>query len=112
MNIITDRIHRGFVTEEMGFEQKVWAVTTRIPKGKVATYAWVARQLGSTGYRAVGRALGRNPFAPAVPCHRVVGSNGTLTGFAGGLPAKERLLNEEGVEIVDGRVDLKRFALQ
>ena len=62
------------------------------------TYAWIAQALGSKGYRAVGNALNRNPYAPAVPCHRVVGSNGSLTGFAGGLEKKRRLLTEEGVE--------------
>ena len=96
----------------MNFEQKVWAITARIPRGKVATYGWVARQLRSSAYRAVGRALGRNPYAPAVPCHRVVGSNGTLTGFAGGLDAKRKLLVNEGIEINGGKIDLERFALR
>ena len=67
-------IQKGKLSSAMSFDQKVWAVTSRIPKGKVATYAWVARQLRSKGYRAVGGALNRNPFAPKVPCHRVVGS--------------------------------------
>jgi methylated-DNA-[protein]-cysteine S-methyltransferase len=57
----------------------------------------------------VGAALGRNPFAPAVPCHRVVGSDGRLTGFAEGLPAKQRLLAAEGVDVHKGRVDLTRY---
>jgi methylated-DNA-[protein]-cysteine S-methyltransferase len=109
--MITSDIHDSRVTPAMTFEEKVWAVTARIPKGKVATYGWVARQLKSTAYRAVGRALNRNPYAPAVPCHRVVGSSGALTGFAGGLEAKERLLKGEGVELARGKVDLKRFAL-
>ena len=104
-------IHKGKLSPAMSFDQKVWAVTSRIPKGKVATYAWVARQLRSKGYRAVGGALNRNPFAPKVPCHRVVGSNGSLTGFAQGLAAKQDLLQREGVEIIGGRVNLRRFAL-
>jgi methylated-DNA-[protein]-cysteine S-methyltransferase len=90
----------------MNFHQRVWALITQIPEGKVATYADVARQLGTNGYRAVGQALNRNPYAPAVPCHRVVGSDGKLTGFAGGLPKKQKMLKAEGVEIRDGRVDL------
>jgi methylated-DNA-[protein]-cysteine S-methyltransferase len=94
---------------QSNFNQKVWAVTSKIPAGKVATYADVARKLGSKGYRAVGNALNRNPFAPVVPCHRVVGSNGHLTGFAGGLSAKKRLLESEGVPVVNGRVDLKAY---
>src|SRR5438270_14005659 len=93
-------IRAGHVVAAMTFDQKVWAITARIPKGKVATYGWVARQLDCNAYRAVGRALNRNPYAPAVPCHRVVGSNGSLTGFAGGLLKKEQLLRNEGVEIV------------
>jgi methylated-DNA-[protein]-cysteine S-methyltransferase len=107
-----DSIHAGRINSKMTFDEKVWAITTRIPKGKVATYAWVARQMGSNGYRAVGRALNRNPYAPKVPCHRVVGSNGTLTGFAGGLKAKQELLSNEGIEMVKGKVDLRRFAVQ
>jgi methylated-DNA-[protein]-cysteine S-methyltransferase len=102
----------GKLAAGMSFDQKVWAITARIPKGKVATYAWVARQMKSTGYRAVGRALNRNPCAPTVPCHRVIGSDGSLTGFAHGLPAKQKLLLTEGIEIDRGKVDLKRFALQ
>lgn len=94
---------------EPSFNQKVWAVTKKIPTGRVATYADIARRLGSKGYRAVGNALNRNPYAPIVPCHRVIGSNGHLTGFAGGLPAKKRLLESEGIRVVDGRVDLKTY---
>ena len=104
-------IQKGQLSAAMSFDQKVWAVTSRIPRGKVATYAWVARQLRSRGYRAVGGALNRNPFAPTVPCHRVVGSDGSLTGFAHGLAAKQDLLQREGVEIIGGRVNLRRFAL-
>lgn len=112
MPSLIDRIRAGEVAPEMAFEQKVWAITARIPRGRVATYGWVARQLGSNGYRAVGRALNRNPYAPAVPCHRVVGSSGALTGFAAGLAAKEKLLAGEGVDVIAGKVDLARFALR
>jgi methylated-DNA-[protein]-cysteine S-methyltransferase len=105
-------IHNGELSNKMNFEEKVWAITSRIPKGKVATYGWVARQMKSNGYRAVGRALNRNPYAPAVPCHRVVGSDGSLTGFAHGLPAKQKLLLSEGIEITGGRIDLKRFSVR
>ena len=90
-------IKAGRIVPGMNFNQKVWALTARIPAGKVTTYARIAQALGSKGYRAVGNALNKNPYAPAVPCHRVVGSNGSLTGFAGGLDKKERLLVEEGV---------------
>jgi methylated-DNA-[protein]-cysteine S-methyltransferase len=105
-------IRTGKIASGLSFEQKVWAVTARIPRGKVATYAWVADQLNCKAYRAVGRALGRNPYAPEVPCHRVVGSNGSLTGFAGGLPAKRKLLISEGIELDGEKVPLSRYAVR
>ena len=96
----------------MTFSERVWDLTRRIPTGKVATYSDLARKLNTSGCRAVGAALGRNPYAPVVPCHRVIGSNGDLTGFAGGLPAKKRLLESEGVVVVNGRVDLKKYGFR
>jgi O-6-methylguanine DNA methyltransferase len=98
---------RGEILKGMSFSQRVWAVTARIPRGRVATYGDLAKELRS-GSRAVGHALHRNPFAPAIPCHRVVGSDGRLVGYAGGLPAKQRMLKAEGVSIVRDRVDLAR----
>lgn len=104
-------IYAGRLLKGMTFNQRVWAVCSRIPRGKVATYADLARALGSTGYRAVGNAMNKNPFAPRVPCHRVVGSDGRLTGYAGGLDKKRSMLREEGVTLVDEqRVDLKHRA--
>ena len=99
-------IKAGRILPGMNFNQKVWALTARIPAGRVRTYASIAHELGSKGYRAVGNALNRNPYAPAVPCHRVVGSNGALTGFAGGLDKKRELLAGEGVALQNGRVVL------
>jgi|SRR5687767_5706920 methylated-DNA-[protein]-cysteine S-methyltransferase len=100
-------IKSGRVTRAMSFNQKVWALCARIPRGQVATYADIARALGTKGYRAVGAALNRNPYAPDVPCHRVVGSDGSLTGFASGLEHKQRLLAGEGIKLVKGKVVLK-----
>ena len=100
-HIKAGRLRRG-----MSFEQRVWALTARIPAGAVVTYGDIAKKLGGRAYRAVGAALGRNPYAPAVPCHRVVGSDGRLTGFAGGLAKKRRLLEAEGVRLSGQRVDL------
>jgi methylated-DNA-[protein]-cysteine S-methyltransferase len=97
-------IKAGRIVPGMSFNQRVWAVTARIPAGQVRTYAWVARELGTRAYRAVGNALNRNPYVPTVPCHRVVGSNGSLTGFAGGLQKKRKMLAAEGVEFRNGRV--------
>ena len=102
-------IRSGKVVPGMNFNQKVWALTARIPAGQVTTYAEIARKLGSKGYRAVGNALNRNPYAPGVPCHRVVGSNGSLTGFAGGLEMKRKLLEGEGVTFTGKRVDVAKI---
>ncbi|MBN2057442.1 MAG: MGMT family protein [Candidatus Saganbacteria bacterium] len=78
------------------FEKKVYAAVRQIPWGEVRTYGWVARKIGRPkACRAVGNALNKNPFAPKVPCHRVVAAGG-LGGFAGGLAAKKRLLRAEG----------------
>ncbi len=79
------------------FQLDVWAALSAIPWGETRSYAAIARAIGRpTAMRAVGAANGRNPLSIVVPCHRVVGSNGTLTGFAGGLAAKARLLEIEG----------------
>jgi methylated-DNA-[protein]-cysteine S-methyltransferase len=75
------------------FQQSVWMALLRIPMGTLSTYGEVARQLGRPeAARAVGAAVGRNPIAIIVPCHRVVGRDGSLTGYAGGLPRKRALL--------------------
>jgi O-6-methylguanine DNA methyltransferase len=100
-------IRAGRLRPGMTFNQRVWALTARIPAGKVVTYGDIAAALGSPrGSRAVGNALNKNPYAPGVPCHRVVGSTGHLTGFAGGLPMKEQLLLSERVPVTRGRADL------
>ena len=106
--MLETQIKSGQVKPGMTFNQKVWALCARIPVGRVTTYGQIAKAIGSPGAaRAVGNALNKNPYAPAVPCHRVVGSNGSLTGFAGGLAKKEQLLQEEGVGMRNGRADLK-----
>jgi methylated-DNA-[protein]-cysteine S-methyltransferase len=78
------------------FQRRVWAELSRIPYGETTTYGELARRLGSaTGSRAVGLANGRNPIGIVVPCHRVVGSSGDLTGYGGGLARKRLLLDLE-----------------
>jgi len=78
------------------FQRSVWEALLAIPFGETRTYGQLAKQLGNPqASRAVGAANGRNPISIIVPCHRVIGSSGKLTGFAGGLEAKERLLNLE-----------------
>ena len=92
----------------MSFNQKVWALCARVPKGHVTTYGEIARALNTQAYRAVGNALNKNPYAPDVPCHRVVGSDGSLTGFASGLEHKKKLLRAEGIKITGDRVQVSR----
>lgn len=78
------------------FQKEVWQALTTIPFGETRSYGQLAAQIGRPGSaRAVGAANGRNPLSIVVPCHRVIGANGTLTGFAGGLEAKEFLLRFE-----------------
>ena len=78
------------------FHQKVWKLLTKIPYGMTTTYAALAAKLGKPrAFRAVGAANGANPIALIVPCHRVIGSNRSLTGFGGGLPMKRALLEHE-----------------
>ncbi len=91
------------------FQSRVYERLSEIPKGKVATYKDVARSLGLRSGRAVGQACRRNPFAPRVPCHRVVLSDGRIGGFAGStsrkrVSEKTGLLREEGVSVRNGRI--------
>lgn len=78
------------------FQQSVWQALLTIPFGETRSYAEIARQIGRPkAVRAVGAANGQNPISIVAPCHRVIGSNGTLTGYAGGLAAKQHLLGLE-----------------
>ena len=78
------------------FQKSVWTALLTIPFGETRSYAEIARQIGRpTAFRAVGAANGRNPISIIAPCHRVIGSTGALTGFAGGLATKEHLLGIE-----------------
>jgi methylated-DNA-[protein]-cysteine S-methyltransferase len=80
------------------FQLQVWRMLMQIPWGETWSYAQMARHIGQpTATRAVGAANGRNPLPIVLPCHRVIGSDGSLTGFGGGLPTKEFLLTLEGV---------------
>lgn len=99
------------------FEVKVYKACARIPKGKVATYAWIAKAIGQPGAaRAVGNALNKNPHGfcdprskasavKRVPCHRVIASDGSIGGFAHGTKRKIQLLKREGVTLSNGKVD-------
>ena len=79
------------------FQRKVWLAVGKIPFGQTTTYAKLAEQLGNpSAIRAVGTAIGANPLLIILPCHRIIGSNGSLTGYAGGLDKKKALLELEG----------------
>ena len=88
----------------MNFNEKVYNLCRIIPKGKISTYREVAHALNSKAYRAVGQALNKNPYAPIVPCHRVISNSGHLHGFATGLKNKARLLEKEGIKIKNNKV--------
>ena len=87
------------------FQQQVWAYLQTIPYGETVTYGQIAKKLGNRSAQAVGGAVGRNPFSIIVPCHRVLGSQGQLTGYAGGLDKKWWLLEHEGVELNEKALD-------
>ena len=81
------------------FQRAVWEKLQAIPCGVVTTYGTLARELGGSSPRAVGSAVGRNPISIIIPCHRVVGADGGLTGYAGGLERKLWLLRHEGADV-------------
>lgn len=93
------------------FYHRIYALTTKIPCGKVTTYKELACALNSKAYRAVGSAMRCNENAPIVPCHRVVKSNGKVGNYSavGGVKKKIELLRKEGVEVVDGKIDLEKY---
>lgn len=86
------------------FERKVYDLMRKIPKGKVSTYGFIAEKLGTKAYRAVGQACKKNPFAPVVPCHRVVSSDGGIGGFSSGIKKKIKILEKEGIKVKNKRI--------
>lgn len=86
------------------FQQEVWRILSEIPYGEVITYGDIAKKIAlrkgkkSMSSQAIGGAVGHNPLSIIIPCHRVVGSNGSLTGYAAGIPTKIKLLKAEGVD--------------
>lgn len=97
------------------FRQDVWRILAEIPYGELTTYGQIAAQLKETRGRAsalaVGGAVGHNPISIIIPCHRVVGADGSLTGYAGGLARKTWLLEHEGVDMAELYVPKKGTAL-
>ncbi|MEU0842824.1 methylated-DNA--[protein]-cysteine S-methyltransferase [Streptomyces sp. NPDC005962] len=92
------RFDLEFVPGGSAFQQRVWQALEAIPYGTTVSYGHIAERAGASraAVRAVGTAIGRNPLLVVRPCHRVIGANGSLTGYAGGLERKERLLHLEG----------------
>ncbi len=100
-----------------GFRKAVWKILCEIPYGEVTTYGEISRKIAASrgidrmSAQAVGGAVGHNPISIIIPCHRVVGSSGSLTGYAGGLQRKVRLLTLEGVNMENLFVPAKGTAL-
>lgn len=96
------------------FDSLVYNACTKIPEGKVTTYKYIAEYINHPrAYRAVGKSLSKNPNAPSIPCHRVIASNGKLTGYKGSadVTVKRELLEKEGIEIKNDRVN-KRYIVR
>jgi methylated-DNA-[protein]-cysteine S-methyltransferase len=100
-----------------GFRQEIWRILCEIPYGDVVTYGSIAKKMAakmdkeSMSSQAVGGAVGHNPISIIIPCHRVVGTNGSLTGYAGGVKTKIKLLELEGADISELSVPTKGTAL-
>ena len=110
LDSLLDRLRRYYASEDVAlddvldmrrgtpFQQRVWQAARRVPRGTTTTYGELARAVGAgpASARAVGRCMALNPWPPLVPCHRVLGKDGHLTGFAGGLAVKQQMLEMEG----------------
>ena len=88
------------------FQEEVYSALKNIPKGSVTTYGAIAKYLGTNAVRAVGTAVGKNPYAPEVPCHRVVLSSAKIGNYSGegGVTTKVKLLKDEGVDVEGGLI--------
>ncbi len=92
------KFNLDFKLEGTPFQKEVWSALTTVPYGKTITYKELAASINHKGaYRAVGSANNKNPLPIIIPCHRVIGSNGKLIGYKGGLEIKEKLLKTEGI---------------
>lgn len=94
------------------FNERCYEALRKVPKGKVTTYRDLAHVLGTRAYRAVGTAMNKNPYAPKVPCHRVINSDGRVGGFARGSDEKIKMLKAEGIKIEEGKIDLNQFGFR
>ena len=100
------RFSKKRLSKKASFAEKAWVLCAKVPKGRVTTYKEIARALDSHAYRAVGQAMRHNPYAPRVPCHRVVASDGSLGGFGGKMNSRKKvmMLAGEGVKVSKGRI--------
>ncbi len=94
------------------FNESCYALLRKVPKGKVTTYKDLAEAMKTKAYRAVGNAMNKNPYAPKVPCHRVIKSNGEIGGFASGTKNKIKMLKSEGIIIENGKINLDRYGFK
>lgn len=103
-------------TKKGNFAERCYKILRKVPKGKVTTYKAIAEKLRTKAYRQVGRVMNKNPHSffhgGNVPCHRVIGSNGKLVGFAHGLRKKAEMLKSEGIEIKNGKINLKKYGFE
>jgi methylated-DNA-[protein]-cysteine S-methyltransferase len=93
----------------ISFREKIYNQLRKVPLGKVTTYKELAKSINSKAYRAVGTAMNKNPYAPQVPCHRVINSNGAIGQFASGTKNKIKILKKEGIEVKNNQIDLKKY---
>lgn len=92
------------------FSERCYSLLKKVPAGKITTYKALAEALDTKAYRAVGTAMNKNPYAPKVPCHRVVKSSGEVGEFASGTKNKVEMLEKEGIPIKDNKIqDFERF---
>ena len=93
----------------MNFNENCYNILRKVPRGKVTTYNALAHALKTKAYRAVGNAMNKNPYAPEVPCHRVINANGELGGYAQGIKKKIQMLKAEGIEINNNKINLDKY---
>ena len=91
------------------FSEECYSILRKVPRGKVTTYKALAKELNTKAFRAVGNAMNKNPYAPIVPCHRVINSDGRLGGFASGIKNKIKMLKNEGIKIKNNEIDLDKY---
>ncbi|MDH5448709.1 MAG: MGMT family protein [Candidatus Bathyarchaeota archaeon] len=111
-SIQTEKDVIGILKDKTQFERDVYVATFKIPKGKVSTYKRIAEKIGKPkAYRAVANALHKNPLSPVVPCHRVVGSDGSFGGDKKGAEWRRSMVKKEGIPIKKGKVKISNEIL-